>query len=166
MILKSFYVNKKYLDQIADWRNQPGMQACLRTNHRTIKKNQVKWCKEIIKSKTDKYFYIIDKGNIVGYCALTHITKVDAEISLLIGLSLKGYGKKAVKGLLEYGFTILNLEKIWGEVYICNPNYDFWIRQGFITSKKLPKRKRYEGKWYSGIIFDMIAKDYREINGN
>jgi len=162
MILKSFYVNKKYLNRIADWRNAEGMEYILRSKGKTIKKNQVRWCKEVIKSKADKYFYIIVKGRLVGYCALTNINVIQAEISLLVGEAGKHYGRRAVNGLLEYAFTVLKLKRIWGEVYNCNPNKDFWYKVGFLKVSKLNGTKEINGVLYSSEIFDYDKKKWLE----
>lgn len=85
----------------------------------------------------------------VGVCGLTDIDQLNqrAEFSLYIFPSYQssGYGKSALKTLIEHGFSNLNLNRIWGETFDGNPasetfkvcgfefegtRKDFYFRQG------------------------------------
>jgi RimJ/RimL family protein N-acetyltransferase len=108
---------------------------------------------------TTRYFGIYDNEDFIGYGGLEHISQYnrDAEISVLIFSKYrqKGYGAKAVDLILDYGFSFLNLNFIYGEVYAC-ANQGFWkkiIDKYKADNTVLPVRKYYNGRYWDSLYF-------------
>lgn len=74
------------------------------------------------------------KVETVGCAGLTSIDHVNAtaEFSLYIGPEHqgRGYAKRALKTLFDYGFGYLNLNSIWGETYDGNPALGLFLDIG------------------------------------
>ena len=71
----------------------------------------------------------------VGYTALrdiNHITR-SAEFSIFIEPQEqgKGYGKRGLHDIVEYGFGTINLNRIYADVFSFNKAYKLYIDFGF-----------------------------------
>lgn len=102
----------------ANARNDPRIRPWLRTTRPTNQTEQQMWWEE----KGRKQFWVLSEfGLQVGLVGLTDIEQepLTKEFSLLIypRYQKKGYGLKALKLLLEYGFFKYHYEKIIGETY-------------------------------------------------
>ena len=99
----------------------------------------------------------------VGVGGLTNISweNRSAEISLIISDRCQnmGLGEKAVDLLINQGFSYMNLENIYGEVYRCNePGLEFWkkiIEKYDAETASLPHRKFYNGCYYGSLYFNI-----------
>jgi len=153
------------LNQIAQWRNL--VLEALRTGDFTSPgESQIQWTKSF--SQSDKYFFIyFNDDKFIGYCGLDKFHPINrtAEISLLIGMTFtrQGIGREAVKFLLHYGFDLLNLNLIFGEVYLTTTNSKFWLKQGFKKEAILRHRKYWKGKYYNSMVFSITQKEYQKL---
>ena len=162
--LEPISLKEKELLQIAEERNQT--LASLRNSEPTPINidHQKKWLASM--SESDRYYFIYDtnygsgfKEEFLGYCGLDKISLVNrtAEISLLICENYQklGYGKKAIKLLLEKGFHDFHLNCIYGECYYSTENWKFWLNCGFVQDGVLQERKFWKNKFYHAMSFSM-----------
>lgn len=81
------------------------------------------------------------------------------EISLLIspGNRGRGYGREAVRLILDQAFKHMRLHAVWGECYECSPAVDFWkhMTPDFIT--RLLCRKYYDGQYWGSLYFTFVS---------
>lgn len=148
------------LSLIAHWRNES--MISLRSSEPTDPLNQFEWVQSF--NDSVRYFYIYHGELFVGYCGLDKIHPVNktAELGLLVGPNYRkiNVGRGAVLALLKFGFTELNLNLIFIEVYATTNNINFWLKQGFITEGKLRQRKFWEGNYYDSIMASMTKTDW------
>lgn len=165
------------------WRNDPAIMQFTRQSKILTQRDMELWRDrislddtiqmfgiEIDVKGTDSYqprsskFEYKDTAN-AGTCGLTSISMIHrhAEWSLLIGPEYqgKGYGKAALKLLLEYGFNHLGLNRIWGEIFETNEKcLNMAEKMGFTREGKLRKSYFKEGTWINSIIVSMLCEEW------
>jgi len=114
------------LPLIRDWRNIPYLRKHFREPMELNMLNQEAWLPKVTASKNDFMFMVeeLATGEPVGVVGLTYINWIirSGEISLYIGkndsyIDDEGLAEDAVRLIIKYGFEILNLNKIWTELY-------------------------------------------------
>ena len=122
------------------------------------------------KSKGYNFAIVLRDGNkLIGNVSLVDINHVNqtATLGVFIGDAEnrnKGYGKEAIKLLLEYGFNTLNLNNIMLSVYSFNKNaIRTYEKIGF---KKIGFRRNAiyrDGRFYNDIYMDILRSDYNDL---
>ena len=102
-------------------------------------------------------------GNI-GFNSLDIINR-NGALGVLIGNpehQRKGYGTEALKLILDYGFSFLNLRNISLSVFEYNePAYNLYKKVGFKEVGRLRKTLEIMGKTYDVIILDMLNEEFQ-----
>ena len=76
----------------------------------------------------------------------------------------KGYGIEAVKLILDYGFSFLNLRNISLSVFEYNEAaYNLYKKAGFKEAGRLRKAVEIMGKTYDVIIMDMLKEEFQSV---
>ena len=128
--------------------------------------------KEWLKENQNKYNFAIvlkESDKLIGNISLIEVDLVhrNAVLGIFIGDDSnrgKGYGKEAIKLLLEYGFNNLNLNNIMLSVYSFNKRaikvYEsLWFKK-FGTRHK---SHYFKGKFYDEIQMEILKEEYSEI---
>ena len=104
-------------------------------------------------------------GNI-GFNSLDIINR-NGALGVLIGNprhQRKGYGTEALKLILDYGFSFLNLRNISLSVFEYNvPAYNLYKKVGFKEVGRLLKALEIMGKTYDVIIMDMLKEEFQSV---
>ena len=104
-------------------------------------------------------------GNI-GFNSLDIINR-NGALGVLIGNprhQRKGYGAEALKLILDYGFSFLNLRNISLSVFEYNePAYNLYKKVGFKEAGRLRKAVEIMGKTYDVIIMDMLKEEFQSV---
>ena len=104
-------------------------------------------------------------GNI-GFNSLDIINR-NGALGVLIGnpkYQRKGYGTEALKLILDYGFSFLNLRNISLSVFEYNEAaYNLYKKAGFKEVGRLRKAVEIMGKTYDVIIMDMLKEEFQSI---
>ena len=104
-------------------------------------------------------------GNI-GFNSLDIINR-NGALGVLIGnpkYQRKGYGTEALKLILDYGFSFLNLRNISLSVFEYNePAYNLYKKVGFKEAGRLRKAVEIMGKTYDVIIMDMLKEEFQSV---
>ena len=104
-------------------------------------------------------------GNI-GFNSLDIINR-NGALGVLIGnpkYQRKGYGTEALKLILDYGFSFLNLRNISLSVFEYNEAaYNLYKKAGFKEAGRLRKAVEIMGKTYDVIIMDMLKEEFQSV---
>ena len=104
-------------------------------------------------------------GNI-GFNSLDIINR-NGALGVLIGNpkhQRKGYGTEALKLILDYGFSFLNLRNISLSVFEYNvPAYNLYKKVGFKEVGRLREALEIMGKTYDVIILDMLQEEFQSV---
>ncbi len=130
--------------------------------------NEKEWLKH---NQNDYNFGIVLKegDELIGCCGFSHVDLVHRNASVIIFIGNEtlrgmGYGKEALKLLLEYGFNSLNFNNIMLKVYSFDVNaLKLYEKVGF---KKFGIRRQayyLKGKFYDEIYMEILRDEYKEI---
>lgn len=114
--------------------------------------------------RDDAGFVIEVDGKCIGGCALFGFdhTAHTAELGITIGDKDywgKGYGKEAVKLLVEYGFHHRNLHKVWLNVHAKNERaIRAYTACGFVEEGRLRAHVWSEGA-YDDLVYMGVLRD-------
>lgn len=129
------------------------------------------WYFNMIKDNRFEMFVIVDLDldEVIGVTGLTYIDwpNKHADIHFYIGKNSewieKEYSPIGLKLILNYGFEILNLNKIWAEIYeIDKKKLSFFREKGFKIDATLREHYFYNGKYYSSHILSLLRKEYND----
>lgn len=151
------------------WMNDKEIATNIGCYHKTFSLlSEEKWLQ---KASNDYHFAIIliENNELIGNVSLRKINPVDqtGELGIIIGQEEnrnKGYGKEAIKLILNYGFNTLNLNNVIIKVYSFNKRaINAYNKVGF---KKIGTRREStykDGKMYDTIYMDMLKREYNDI---
>jgi len=103
-------------------------------------------------------FAIEADGVLIGTCGLRNISQVNGTCELGIGIGDKeywgrGYGRDAVRLLVDYAFRLLNLRRVYLEVWGNNERAIRSYRAvGFVEEARLRRHV-----WSNGAYVDLIG---------
>ena len=134
----------------------------------TTLEGEKEWLK---KNQNDYNFAIVLKENdeLIGNCSFDEIDLIhrNATLGIFIGDERNrgnGYGKEAIKLLLEYGFNNLNLNNIMLNVYEFNKRaIKVYESLGFKKFGTRHKSNYFKGKFYDEIQMEILKEEYNEI---
>lgn len=168
-------VEKEDLPLLRDWRNIPEFRKNFREVRELSLAHQEKWFeKSCINNPNDFMFVIVDlkTNEPIGACGLLYINWIirSADFSFYIGngnlyIDEKGYAKDAAELLIEYGFKILNLHKIWMELYeFDNKKIEFFTKEfGFVNDGILRDNCFENGKYFDSQILSLLRNEYKTL---
>ena len=160
-------IETKDLDLIKSWRNNESLRRFFR-EYREFSMTQIEnWYFEMIKSKDFEMFLIYQDKKPVGVTGLTYIDWVNrhADVHFYIGIDGLWIDEKiapnAINLILDYGFSYLNLNKLWVEIYdIDSKKITFFQERNFKKDAVLRDHYFYDGEYHDSFIFSLLRKDY------
>jgi len=164
-------------NQFFQWRNEYDIWKWCRQNGPISKNLHESYWYSVDNCEDKKFFSIINKETsniepsekcltLVGCAGLTSIDNVNsrAEFSLYIGPEhhKKGYGKKALKTLIDHAFKYLNLKCVWGETFEGNPALKMFLDIGM--SKEGIRRQFYyrDGKYIDCTLVSILRDEWKQ----
>jgi RimJ/RimL family protein N-acetyltransferase len=106
------------------------------------------------------------EGTPIGTIQLYDFNEQDKNCKLGIRIGdknywSKGYGEDAVKTLLEYAFTKIDIYRVTLKVYEYNERaVRCYLKCGFQTEGRTRQSANIDGKYYDEIIMGAIKSDY------
>ncbi len=162
---------KENCEQVRLWRNQD--LVSWRTPYYLTKEMQENFYKETIcnRNSPHRYWGIADSDDVfIGLGGLTDISleNRNAEITLVINPARRreNLGEQAVELILDQAFNYLNLNAVFGEVYVLNDiGYSFW--SGMADKYKaftvaLPDRKFWQGHYCCSLYFSFDRDEFEK----
>ena len=157
------------LNQLREWRNKPNLRKYFRETAEINSINQKKWF-DIINDKNSihKMFAIVkkDTDELMGACGLCYIDWVNrsADFSIYLGYDDiyidEKYAINAAKVMKDYGFNILNLHRLWAEIYtIDEPKKKFFDILNFKLDGEFRETYWHEGKWHNSLFYSVLSSD-------
>jgi len=164
-----------------EWRNDPETMQFTRQSVFISEGEQEKWLKGLDGDQARQFFGIEvsddppllniggkifkKKPEIVGTIGLTSVSMIHrtGEWSLLVGPEYRGrgYARESLKLLLEYGFTHLGLNRIWGEIFETNEaSLKLANHFGFKEEGRLRQTYFKNGKYIDSIIVGLLREEW------
>ena len=125
----------------------------------------------LISVKKEKMFAVrlLENDELLGNIGFNSVDLLNrtATMGIMLGNSnyqRKGYGIEAVKLILDYGFSFLNLRNISLSVFEYNEAaYNLYKKAGFKEVGRLRKAVEIMGKTYDVIIMDMLKEEFQSV---
>ena len=121
--------------------------------------------------KQSHIFCIVDlkTDTLIGRCLLFDIDQINRKATFGIDIGEKsywnkGYGKDATRLMLDYGFNLLNLNSIMLGVFSYNRRaIECYKKVGFKEIGRRRKSKLIGGKWFDGVLMDILAEEFKSV---
>jgi RimJ/RimL family protein N-acetyltransferase len=157
------------LPQLMLWRNNPNLRKYFRETAEINSINQFKWYKMVNeKNSVHKMFAIVKSSTdeLLGACGLCYIDWVNrsADFSIYLGyndLYIDDiYAVEAANLMMDYGFNILNLHRLWAEIYsIDTAKKIFFDILNFKLDGEFRETYWYAGKWHNSLFYSFLRTD-------
>jgi len=165
----------KDVDRVYQWQNDQELYQSLIGSHHFVSRATVsEWLeKKSAFSNTEINLAICLKNNSehIGNIYVREIDWINrnATIGLLIGDANhrgKGYGKEAVSLVVEYVFTTMGLNRIYGYLYEHNKaSFKTFQAVGFVEEGKLRKHVFQNGKFHDILFVGVCRDDWEKLQG-
>ncbi|MEA3352848.1 MAG: GNAT family protein [Campylobacterota bacterium] len=165
-------IEKDDLQQLMQWRNKTELRKYFREADEINSTNQQRWFESISdKNSINKMFAIIDleTDQLMGACGLCYLDWVNrsADFSIYIGYNDiyidDKYAIDAANVMIKYGFGILNLHRLWAEIYsIDEPKKNFFNKLGFTLDGEFRQTYWYDNQWHNSLFYSLLSTDARD----
>jgi RimJ/RimL family protein N-acetyltransferase len=162
-------IEKNDLSQLMQWRNKPELRKFFRETNEINTTNQLKWFESVIsKNSNDKMFAIVklDTNELMGACGLCYLDWVNrsADFSIYLGYDDiyidDTYAVDAAEIMRDYGFDVLNLHRLWAEIYsIDEPKKKFFNQLGFKLDGEFRETYWYDNQWHNSLFYSLLSSD-------
>ena len=112
-------------------------------------------------------FAIEADGTFIGQCGLFNRNLHDGTAELGIGIGARshlgqGYGRDAIGLLLEYGFQVQNIRRIWLGVLADNERAVRCYRSvGFVEEGRLREHVWFDGRYVDELHMGLLRSEWR-----
>jgi RimJ/RimL family protein N-acetyltransferase len=123
---------------------------------------------QLAKDKENVRFAIEVGGVFIGDMGLFHVNRVTGTAELGIGIGDKdywgkGYGRDAIRLLVDYGFRLLNLRRIWLEVHGGNERGLRCYRAvGFVEEGRQREHNWVGGQYQDNVLMGLMRSDWNQ----
>ena len=160
------------LEQLRNWRNLPQFKRNFREYRELSRTMQNNWFERIVNGDRNTIMFAIcmrETNELLGCCGLCYINWVQrsADLSLYIGyqeayIDDEGIAKEACNLLFGYGFSELNLHKIWTELYEYDAmKIEFYMSTfGFKKDGILRDNHFMDGKWWGSWMLSLLENEF------
>jgi len=162
-------IEREDLPQLMAWRNNPDLRKYFRETNEIDSINQDKWFNIINdKNSIHKMFAIIklDTDELIGACGLCYIDWINrsADFSIYIGYDNlyidDKYAIESARLMRDYGFDILNLHRLWAEIYsIDEAKKHFFNTLNFKLDGEFRETYWYNNKWHNSLFYSLLSSD-------
>ena len=156
------------LELYTKWMNDKSVSENLGSYSKMISLvSEEKW---ILENQNDYNFAIVlrEGDELIGNVSLVDVDNLNqtATLGIFIGEKdnrNKGYGKEAIKLILDYGFNVLNLKNVMLSVYSFNERaVNTYKKVGF---KKIGERRKSvyrDNEYYNEVFMDILKDEFNE----
>lgn len=151
------------LEALRFWRNNPGLYQYFNQSREISQGEQINWFNTL--TPAFHPFVVYEGGRRVGYTALRDINNVtrSAEFSIYIAPNEqgKGYGRKALKDIVDYGFGTLNLNRIYASVFSFNKAMKLYTDFGFKKDGTLREACYKKGRYWDVYFISLLRGEWK-----
>ena len=174
MIMGKKYVNLRAIErvdlpQLMRWRNKAEFRKYFRETSEINIAKQNQWF-DMINSVNSihKMFAILDSDSnkLIGACGLCYIDWINrsADFSIYIGhndLYIDNkYAVEAAELMIDYGFNVLNLHRLWAEIYsIDEAKKTFFDIINFKLDGELRQTYWHNNKWHNSLFYSLLNNE-------
>lgn len=121
---------------------------------------------ERAKDKDSPYFAIEADGRFIGDCGLHNadLRSGTAEVGIGIGdraYQGRGYGREALRLLVDYGFRVQNFRKLWLEVHGSNERaIRSYCAVGFVEEGRQREHTWSGGRYEDVVLMALFRSDF------
>ena len=154
-------IKQEHLDQLLAIRNSDHVCASCWETDKISEKRHRNWYSSVKRKKCIEQFVVTKNDIVIGACSLRIGKSNSAEFSIFIDKNYcgQGIGKQAMKKLIRFGFSEINLHKIWGMVFEFNVGaLEMYKKIGFKIEGKLREHLFRDDRYYDVYIVGMIGK--------
>ena len=169
-------IEKNDLELIKCWRNDESLRQYFREYREFSSVQKENWYDNMILDNKFEMFVIEDlveknttksDSSVIGVTGITYIDWVNrhGDVHFYIGRDSawidKIFSPNAIHLTLDYGFNILNLNKLWAEVYeFDEKKLEFFQNLGFSIDASLREHYYFKGKYYTSHILSILKREY------
>ena len=108
----------------------------------------------------------LESDKLIGRCMLFNVNHVDrnAMLGIVIGEKSywgRGYGQEAIRLLLDYGFSLLNLNSVMLGTFAFNERaIHCYKKVGFCEIGHRRQARIIAGKKFDAILMDILAEEF------
>ena len=166
-------VEKEDLIFLKEWRNKPHFRKNFREVRELSILDQENWLESLSKTKNVNFMFVLvdlKTNKVIGAAGLLYINWIirSADFSFYIGdndiyIGDDDVSKESVSLLLDYSFNILNLNKVWMELYEFDSKKIKFFTEllNFKLDGLLRDNCFYEGKYYNSLIISLLKQEYK-----
>lgn len=166
-------VEREDLVLLRDWRNIEEFRRNFREIRELNLLNQSNWFERVSVNPNDFMFIIVrlEDNMPIGACGLLYTNWIirSSDFSFYIGheeayIDKKGYAEEAADLLIDYGFSNLNLNKIWMELYEFDSSKRSFFKEKFHFQQDGCLRDNCfeDGKYWNSYLISLLKKEYRK----
>lgn len=121
---------------------------------------------ELAKDKESPTFAIEAGGVLIGECGLHNLNRRNGTAEVGIGIGDRaywgrGYGREALALLVDYGFRLQNLRKLWLEVHGGNERAIRAYRAvGFVEEGRQREQVWSDGRYEDTVLMGLFRTDW------
>lgn len=155
------------LEAFTRWFNDPEVTVYLGNAYPALSHDQEERYYQNSIDEKYRYCIVLKEGNVlIGNCAFHKIESKErsAEVGIVIGEKAywgQGYGREALKLLLEIGFEGLGLNRIWLRYLDFNARgHRCYLAAGFVEEGRLRQADFVRGQFRDVVIMSVLAEEY------
>jgi RimJ/RimL family protein N-acetyltransferase len=166
-------VEREDLVLLRDWRNIEEFRRNFREIRELNLLNQSNWFERVSVNPNDFMFMIVrlEDNMPLGACGLLYTNWIirSSDFSFYIGheeayIDKKGYAEEAADLLINYGFSNLNLNKIWMELYEFDSRKLSFFKEKFNFKQDGILRDNCfeDGKYWNSYLISLLKNEYQK----
>ena len=155
------------LPHFVHWINDPETRRFMNIRYPISMVEEEKWWEGFLERKNDHIFAIETKdGTYIGNIGLHGIERENrrAQLGIIIGDKRfwgKGYGTDAIRALLNWAFSYLNLNRISLTVYAYNERAIRCYRKaGFQYEGKMRQARYTDGQYHDELVMGVLRDEF------
>lgn len=139
---------------------------------RPLERLQRDFDREAAELPSDRTNFAVEAdGKLIGQCGLFNMdwTARHAELGIAIGDREywgRGYGRDAVRVILEYAFRLRNLRRVWLEVHAANERAIRSYRAcGFVEEGRQREHVWLDGRYVDNVLMGVLREEWTDEPG-
>jgi RimJ/RimL family protein N-acetyltransferase len=167
---------KTDIDSFMKWINDPDVTENLMLVWPMSRIEEERWYENMLERPASEHVLVIDikdpenpeEWRAIGTCQFMQIDwrNLSAELGIMIGDKSfwnQGYGTETMRMLLEHGFNVLNLHRIWLQVYAKNARgIRSYQKAGFIHEGQFRQAHYQHGRYYDVHLMSVLKDEWQD----